>query len=314
VQISGAAGSRVLTMPDLSDAVTVIVPTLARTQRAALLKRAVASVLEQQGVDALPLIVVNGAEYDRSLVATLKEDARVNVIDVAQADLPGALRTGRSYVTTPWFTALDDDDVLLPGALSVRLRALKARSDCAAVVTNGLRRDAGGDTLHMSSFDAIRHDPLRALVKLNWLLPGAWLGRTSAFEDEVFATMPRYLECTYLAVRLATTHRTCFLDEPTIAWSTDTPQSASKSREYAIGAEAALERILALDLPPDVRQAFRGKLADAQHSVVRLYMAEGAWRAAWEQHLRSLRGPRFWRFLTLTPRLFLMPRSGVSSS
>jgi hypothetical protein len=94
----------------------------------------------------------------------------------------------------------------------------------------------------------------------------------------------------------------------------DTPHSASKSREYVIGAEAALDRILALDLPPDVRQGFRRKLADAQHSVVRLYMAEGAWSAAWEQHLRSLRGPRFWRSLRLTPRLLLMLRSGVSSS
>jgi hypothetical protein len=117
-----------------------------------------------------------------------------------------------------------------------------------------------------------------------------------------------------MAVRLATTHRAFFVDQPTIAWSADTPQSASKSREYVIGAEAAIKRILALDLPPDARQGFRGKLADAQHSVVRLYMAEGAWRAAWEQHLRSLRGPRFWRFLRLTPRLLLMPRSGVSSS
>jgi len=274
-----------------------------------LLIRAIDSVHTQEGVRAHPLVVLNGSVNDAQLVATLRQDARVRIVVTAPADLPGALRLGRTHVDTPWFTALDDDDVLLPGALRMRLSALTKRPDCVVIVSNGWRRDAQGDVLHMSSFDAVRRDPLRSVLDGNWLLPGAWLARTDAFADEVFAKMPRYLECTYLAVRFATTHHACFIDEPTVAWSADTPGSVSRSREYVLGLEGALERILELDLPPDVRRGFMRKRASAQHSAACLLMQEGHTRAAWKAHLRSLRTPSGWRFLSSTPR-FLFGKSG----
>jgi len=258
-------------------------------------------------VGAIPLVVVNGHEQDARVVDALRRDAHVRVLVTGEADLPGALRLARSHVNTPWLTALDDDDVLLPEALEKRVLALEKRPDCVAVVTNGLRRDASGDTLHMPDFDDVRRDPLRSLLKGNWLLPGSWLGRTAAFEDELFQRMPRYLECTYLAIRLATTHRTCFLDASTIAWSTDSPRSVSKSREYQLGMEAALCRILELDLPADVRRGYQRRLASARNAAAALYLQEGDRRAAWKSHLRALRGPASWRFLSLTARLFLGP-------
>ena len=294
--------------------VTVIIPTLATANRAELLKRAIDSVQAQRGVRATALVVVNGDVRDTQLLAAIRQDTRIRIVTTGLADLPGALRLGRAHVETPFFTALDDDDVLVPTALQVRRAALAERADCVAVVTNGWRRDARGDAPHMDSFEGVRRDPLRSLLEYNWLLPGAWLARTDAFRDEVFAGMPRYLECTYLAVRFATTHRTCFLDEPTVAWSADTPHSVSKSREYVLGLESALQRILELDFPADVRRGFRRKLAWAQHCAARLLLAEGRSQAAWGTHLRSLRGPDSWRFLSLTPRLFLMRPWGVSGS
>jgi hypothetical protein len=304
-------GGGPLTMPDRADAITVIIPTLALSERAEFLKRAIESVLSQD-VRAVPLVVLNGLRKDRQLVAALERDKRVRVVRLSLADLPGALRAGRSHVDTPLFTALDDDDVLLPFALRLRRNALAERPEYAAVVTNGWRRDARGDVLHVPSFDEVRRDPLRNMLKCNWLLPGAWLGRTHAFQCEVFERMPRYLECTYLGVRLATTHRTCFLDVPTVAWSVNTPGSMSKSREYVFGQEEAIRRILEIDLPADVRRRFRQKLADAQHFAARLHLEEGNRRAAWACHLRSLRQPGSWRLLRLTPRLFMTLRAGVS--
>lgn len=298
-------------MPDSSDAVTVIIPTLALAERAEFLTRAIASVHGQQVVRAIPLVVLNGPRQDARVVADLERNPRVRILKSAATDLPGALRAGRAQVETPFFTALDDDDMLMLSALSVRRAALLERTDCAAVVTNGWRRDTHSDTLHVTSFDDIRRDPLRSLLKYNWLLPGAWLGRTEAFEDEVFARMPRYLECTYLGVRLSTTHRTCFIDEPTVAWTVTTPGSISKSREYLVGAEDAINRILELDLPADVRRGFRKKLAEAQHAAARLYLKEGDRRAAWASHLRSLRQPGSWRLLGLTARLFMTARTGA---
>jgi glycosyltransferase involved in cell wall biosynthesis len=285
--------------------VTVIIPTLAASGRAKLLIRAIDSVHGQQDVRANALIVLNGSVNDAQLVATLRQDSRLRILTTPPPDLPGALRLGRAHVDTPWFTALDDDDVLLPSALRIRLSALMGQPDSVVVVTNGWRRDGQGDTLHMLSFDSVRRDPLRSILAGNWLLPGAWLARTDAFADEVFARMPRYLECTYLAVRFATTHHACFIDEPTVAWSADTPGSVSKSREYVLGLEGALERILELDLPADVRRGFKRKLASAQQAAAGLLLQEGHARAAWDTHLRSLRNPSGWRFISSTPQFFL---------
>lgn len=266
-------------------------------------------MLAQEGVRPTPIVVVNGSRRDGPLVASLEQDRGIRVLSNEEESIPAALGLGRSQVDTPWFAELDDDDVLLPGALLARVRALEERADCAAVVTNGLRRDASGDTLNVADFAAVRRDPLRSMVKFNWLLPGSWLCRTSAVDGEVFRNMPPYLECTYLGIRLATTHRTCFLDEPTVVWCADTPGAASKSREYVIGAEAAINRILELQLPPDVRDSYRRKLANARNGAARLLLREGDGREAWRSHLRSLRDPAGWRYWRFTLRLMVGARS-----
>jgi glycosyltransferase involved in cell wall biosynthesis len=292
-------------------AITVIIPTLALAERSALIDRAIESVHAQREVRAIPLVVVNGHRHDEQVLDALKRDKRIRMLIAESADLPGALRLGRANVETQWVGTLDDDDLLLPDALSTRLLALRAHPGCVAVVTNGLRRDVTGDSLHLPDFSAVRRNPLRSLLISNWLLPGSWLGQTSAFDDEVFRRMPRYLECTYLAMRMATTHQTCFLDQPTMVWSAGTPHSLSRSREYELGMEVALSRILELDLPADVRYGFRLKLAAARNAAASLHLKEGNRRAAWQNHLRALRGPASWRFLGLTSRLIFPPRVRV---
>jgi len=56
---------------DPTPTVNVIMPTLARSARAPLLRRALASVAGQAGVRAVPIVVLNGAERDPGLVAEL---------------------------------------------------------------------------------------------------------------------------------------------------------------------------------------------------------------------------------------------------
>ena len=59
---------------------------------------------------------------------------RVHVLE--EASLANALQVGRRLVDTPWFAALDDDDLLLPGALASRIEALVESNDHDCVVTN----------------------------------------------------------------------------------------------------------------------------------------------------------------------------------
>jgi glycosyltransferase involved in cell wall biosynthesis len=281
-------------------AVTVIFPTLARRDRAQLLHRAIASVLAQEGVRVVPLVVINGEERDPGLVRQLTADPRLRVTSVPERGIPEALRAGRDLVDTPWFSRLDDDDLMLPGALALRVATLEAQPGLDAVVTNGYRRDGAGDTLHIRNAAAVQRDPLGALLSSNWLLPGSWLCRTASIGSDIFRDAPHSLECTYLAVQLASRHRMVFLEQPTVVWHTDIPGSESKSKEWHLGEADALVRILELELPQDFRDGIRRRIAPACHSASSRFIAEGSPAEAWRWHIRSLKEPGGWRYLLYT--------------
>ena len=300
-----------MSLPSATPDVAVIVPTLALAERRASLHQALASVRSQAAVRGIPLVVVNGQRFDRELVAELARDPWITLIRQEEADLPAAYRLGRRHVTAPWFTALDDDDALLPGALQRRVQALQERGDFDAVVTNGYCRRADGDTPIVRDMARVARDPLGALLDSNWLLPGAWLCCTDAASTTLFDDMPPHLECTYLAVRLVTTRRVRFLDEATVVWCTETPGSASKSNAYRLGQPDALHRILSLELPAALRYRFRERLGAARHDASRLRLQEGLFLSAWKEHALSLAEPGGWRYLPQTLRLLASSLAGV---
>ena len=283
----------------------VIVPTQALPERRALLREALHSILAQQGVQARPLVIINGAEADPALRDALEQDPRCRVAVLPVADLPAALLAGRRLVEAPWFAELDDDDLLLPGALAARLEILTAHHDCDAVVTNGFWREAGTDLLHVLDADLVHQDPLRAMLRANWLLPGSWLCRTATVGPELFEAMPSYRETTYLGIRFATAYRMRFLDRPTVVYRSNTPRSVSGARAYLLGAAAALDRILTLELPADVRLALQRHLAALTTKAAKQFWqaGEGAFADAWRWHVRSLRGRGGWRYLPFTARV-----------
>jgi len=284
-------------------AVSVIIPTRALLERGALLRRAVESVLAQDGVRSVPVVVINGLRRDPALTRELRADRRLRVITLEQADLPAALRVGRDVVDSPFFAELDDDDVLLPGALAARVECLLAWPEYHTVVTNGFRRNSAGDTLHIPDTSVVERDPLRAILQRNWLLPGSWLCRTDAVGPSFFDGMPKFLECTYLALRFATSGRMKFLGRPTVVWSSDTPLSVSDSRDYVLGQVAGLRQLLKLELPPDIRAGYRARVSSACHANADMHFKEGALREAWGWHLRSLRESGGWRYLLFTRHL-----------
>jgi glycosyltransferase involved in cell wall biosynthesis len=284
-------------------AITVIVPSRGQAERLDSLCRAIESIAAQQDVCAVPLVVLNGSSGSPDVDAALRADRRVRVLTRSEPGIPGAYIAGRQAVETPWFATLDDDDLLLPGALARRVAELERRPDHAVVVTNGFRRDGGEDVLHIQPPLDVAADPLRALLRRNWLLPGSWLGRSALVGPSVFEGMPRCLECTFLAARFAGELRMVWIDEPTVVYHIGTPLAVTRSREYVVGQMDALRAILALPLPDDVRHALRRRVAAAYHDAADYDWRAGALRSAWRWHLASLREPGGWRHVTFTRHL-----------
>lgn len=284
-------------------AVTVIVPSRGRAERLDALRSAIESIATQQDVCAIPLIVLNGSSVSPRVEAALRADRRVRVVTRRESGLPGAYFAGRQAVETPWFATLDDDDLLLPRALARRVEELERRPDHAVIVTNGYRRDGGQDVLNIQPPLDVAADPLRALLRRNWLLPGAWLCRSALVGPSLFEGMPPYLECTFLAARFASEFRMVWIDEPTVVYHLGTALAVTRSREYIVGHMDGLRGILALPLPGDVRRALRRRMAAAYHQAADYDWRAGALRSAWRWHIASLREPGGWRHVTFTRHL-----------
>jgi glycosyltransferase involved in cell wall biosynthesis len=276
--------------------VSVIIPTKAHPARRALFKRAIESVLAQEDVRVVPIVVINGSERDPELTSEIIADSRFRVVTLEKADLPAALLRGREMVDTKWFAELDDDDVLMPRALISRLDALDKQPEFDVVVTNGVRRGIDGDKIHfVDDISIIEADPVWAMLRHNWLLPGSWLCQTDSVGIEFFNGIPRFRECTYLGLQFATRLRVKFLDCSTVVYHTDTPQSESKSQAYTLGVAEATRRMLDLDLPTDVRDHIRRQLGEACSANAYYYLQEKEFSAAWGWYCRSLYGPGGWR-------------------
>lgn len=287
--------------------ICVIVPSLALATRAPRLRRALASIRAQRRVRTVAVVVVNGDRFEHALVRELQAAPDVRLLLREPADLPQALVAGRSCVDTEWFAELDDDDELMPDALCSRLAEARAHSGCAAVISNGIVVESGQRTPHTSSWDEVRANPLAALAHFGWLRPGAGLFRSDAVNVPMMAGMPRYLEWTWLAARLALAHPLRFLDGPSFVYDADTPDSLWKSTACRLGLPDALAALLALELPPDVRRAVERRRTVACSVAALTCLQEGAIAQAWRWHLRALRQPGGWRYLLGTRRFLRAP-------
>jgi glycosyltransferase involved in cell wall biosynthesis len=290
-------------MSSADRAVTVIVPSRGQAQRLDALRCAIESITTQRDVCATPLVVLNGSSVCPRVEAALRTDRRVRIVTRSTSGLPGAYVAGRQAVETPWFATLDDDDLLLPGALARRVEELERRPDHAVVVTNGYRRDGGQDVLNIQPPLDVAADPLRALLRRNWLLPGSWLCRSSLVGPSLFEGMPPYLECTFLAARFATELRMVWIDDPTVVYHIGTTLAVTLSREYVVGQMDGLRAIFRLPLPDDVRHALRRRMAMAYHEAADYDWRAGDLRAAWRWHASSLCEPGGWRHVTFTRHL-----------
>jgi Glycosyl transferase family 2 len=285
--------------------VAIIMPTMARRERATSLLRAIDTVHSQKGARGVPLVVVNGDAGAPDLLEHLhrRPDIRLTVLE--EAHLPRALRAGRARVDTPYFAVLDDDDELLPDALRARLDALEHGPHADVVVTSGFLEGHDRRELNIVDFRDVEADPLGTLLVRHWLPPCAGLFRTDAVTADYFDDVPAYREWTYLALRLALTLRIRFIARPTFVYRTDTPGSLSKSRAYCLGGPPAIGRMLELPLPPSIRARLRARLADDRHSASAFELDNGHYGAAWSWHLKTLAHPSGWRYLPYGVNLLL---------
>jgi glycosyltransferase involved in cell wall biosynthesis len=288
---------------DVLPRVTVIIPTMALADRSAMLDRAIDSLGGCSRYPVHVLVVVNGGRFDEMTVARLRARNEVEVIQIASAGLPGALRVGREAVRTEFFSFLDDDDEYLPGAIDTRAEMLDGRPEVALAVTNGYRCIGGVDTLAARHVSQVEQDPMAALFQGNWLASCGGLFRSSIVGSEYFADVVPYLEWTWIAFSLC--NASCnisALDVPTYRIH-DTPGSASKSQEFERARHALVSRMLAAGPSEATRRRILQQRRDVLHCLASMDSESGDLRSAWGYHWATLMASGGWRYLPFTRHL-----------
>jgi glycosyltransferase involved in cell wall biosynthesis len=278
--------------------VSVIIPTLATRERAKYLLRAIDNIVSQTDVICIPIIVVNGLSYDREFFYHLNQREDVRLFYREEASQPAAIKIGRELVNTPYFAIMDDDDLLLPHAMITRLKGFRANPHIDVVVTNGILHDHGHEVVNIEDFSEFQNDPLNGFLKRNWLLTGSALFRTATVPSEFFDGMPQYLEWTYMAIRLCLEEKKIlFVNNPTIVHFFGYDFSIDNSRQALLGKPKAVERILQLDLPNNIRVAFETFLGNANHEISKRYLIEYNLFLTWSFHVKTLRCRSGWKHL-----------------
>jgi Glycosyl transferase family 2 len=299
-----------MTTPAVSD-VTVIIPTACEASRGATLLRAIASALgpAQPRVAVRVLVVVNGRRFDGPFFEALQRRDDLTVVYEERGSATRAQHIGRSLVETPFFSFLDDDDEYLPDTMHLRIQPMLDDQQLACTAAQGHRQVDGVDRPFLGRTDELRRDPLRALTHYNWLATAGGMYRTSLVPLAMFSAEPGYMEWTVLAYRIAAAQRVAFVESPCFRIY-DTPGSLSKSEAYRVGEIDALETILRLDLPADVRRAVGRHLGTAHHCMACIHAERRERARAWLHHLASLRVPGGARFVVFSRRLLplLVPR------
>ncbi len=124
--------------------ISVIIPTYGR---AALLRRAFMSALQQTEQRLEVVVVIDGEDPDSLAVLQVTGDARVRWITLAGASGGARARNaGVEAAMGEWIAFLDDDDEWLPNKLELQLQAaLLSRAPFPVVSTRIIVRSEGGD-------------------------------------------------------------------------------------------------------------------------------------------------------------------------
>lgn len=287
----------------MTETISIIIPTRCDVKRRELLLRAIDSVTSQDAVRCVPIVVANGTGCDPELLAELRARSDIKIVRIEPPGPFLARKVGYQHSETEFFGLLDDDDLLLPGAIARRLRAFYEDPSIDWVVTNGIFEGPSGVIPYVPDMAAVSRDPFGSLLEFCWLSAGSCLFRTASFNPDTFDAV-RSMDLTYIAFRLlAEGRKAAFIDEPTFKYFYY-PDSLSKQDHYNLPAAEAIREMAKLALPARVKRKLGRKYRRAMHDVADYYHRKGQRGAAWSAHLKSLGGfPELLQYASFTRKL-----------
>ena len=287
---------------DTSHNITVIIPTMAESKRRESLLNAIDSIINQVDVDVMPLVIVNGDRFDEDLNEELKKRADIRYKYLTKGDSVEAIQYGVKQVDTTFFSFLDDDDIYLEDALSIRMQPMNNDGEVGLSVAGGYKHGLGEEYLLPFDEKEYSADPLAALLVSPWLSSCSGLYRTSLINLSFFYHDYRYMEWTYLAFAISRTVKVSFTQKPTflINFSED---SLSASPLMEVTRARLMDEISHSGISKTLKKQFLDKKYAAYHMASEIYLSNKEIFNAWKYHLRCLINIRGLKYIPYTYHL-----------
>lgn len=284
--------------------INVIIRTMAEPVRYHQLRCAIESVINQQEVTGIPIVVANGDRYDPKIIYELekREDIIFTYHEEGSAGL--ALKIGREMVETDYFAFLDDDDELLAESLECRVKEMEHNKSVDVVVSSGFYNSNGEQAIHIPNITSNQADPLLGIVEGCWLSSCGGLFRSARVGTEYFDGETNNQEITLLAFKLAINHlKILFIDKPSYIVR-NTTESLSKSFEHSKSAVPVIKKMRRFRLPKEVKSRLESKYRNVLHVLSEQEYRQGNMIEAWVYHIKSMRPPYTLKYLSFTRKLF----------
>jgi len=282
--------------------ITVIVPTTAELHRKEGLLNAIESIISQEAVRAIPLVVINGNKFDKSLKQYLFSRTDIFCFYLDEGNVTSARFFAVQNVDTDFYAFLDDDDIYLKSSLITRLRPMLSNKEIGLTVANGYRKGLADRVLLRFDEKLFNTNPLAALLTLPWLCSCSGLFRKSLVDETMFRPKYEYQEWTYMAFILSQKTRISFINKPTFLINR-TPGSLSSSPKMETCRARLMEEIATSGISKELSRKFIVKKYAALHMASALYIKNKSPRLAWKYHLLCLLSFNGIKYITFTYHL-----------
>lgn len=283
--------------------VSVIIPTMASSQRGAALQRAVMSIRASSSKPIRIIAVVNGNRFEAAVCDWLKAQPDVHFEYVAEPSAPGAILRGRELVQTEFFSTLDDDDEYLQGTTDQKVAVLQADVRADVLACNYYQHSGDVDTVRYERLNDVTADPLDCFMDFNWLTSGNMLYRTASVDSNYFRNYHSYAEWSLLAFRLSMDgKKIAVLDVPVFRCN-ETAGSLSQSENYFQAYIPLFKRMLELSPSRKVVRMIHRKMGATHHDASVAALRDGRRVDAWRHHCQSLVKPGGLSYLSYSRHL-----------
>lgn len=266
--------------------VTVVIPTY---NRAALLPRAIDSVLRQTAADLCETVVVDDGSTDDTPQVIAAYGDRVRYLRQDNRGAGAARNAGIRAATTEFVAFLDSDDEWEPQKTQRQLATFRRWPEVVLVAGRSAERFADGRVVPRAVPDVPLDRPADfapALFALNMMpTPAVMVRRRCLGETGLFCERLSRSQDYHLWTRIACRGPCVFLDALLTTYAADTPESLQRDRGAALIENLRARRMLRQELRrrPDCRRHWRDGIV--RHLVAmrdRAYRdgryAEAAWR------------------------------------